>query len=68
MPAVAAHSISATAAPTSCSMIWAMPARRPGAAAQKSASHRLWARRPAQRSARSPSLAPGTWAFSEGSG
>ena len=26
-------------------MIWTIPRRRPGAAAQKSASHRLWARR-----------------------
>ena len=68
MPASAAHSTSATAASTSCSMIWTIPSRRPGAAAQKSASQRLWARSPAQRSSRSPSVAPGTCTFSEGSG
>ena len=39
----------ATEASTSCSMIWAMPARRPGAWQQKSASQRLCACRPAQR-------------------
>ena len=33
----------------------------PGASAQKSASQRLWARRPAQRRSRSPSVAPGGW-------
>ncbi len=43
-------------ASTSCSRICAMPARRPGAAAQKSASQRLWARRPAQRRSRSPAV------------
>ena len=39
-----------TDASTSWSMIWAMPARRPGAWLQKSASQRLCACRPAQRS------------------
>ena len=34
-----------------------MPARRPGAVAQKSASQRLWARSPSQRRSRSPASA-----------
>ena len=46
-PLALAHSISRTDASTSCSMIWAIPARRPGAWLQKSASHRLCAWRPA---------------------
>ncbi len=36
--------------------IWATPARRPGAWAQKSASHRLWAWIPAQRRSYSASV------------
>src|SRR5262245_52910506 len=46
-------------------MIWAMPARRPGAWLQKSASQRLWAWSPAQRRSRSPSVAPGGWCTSD---
>ena len=53
-PFAFAHSISRTDASTSWSMIWAMPARRPGAWLQKSASHRLCACSPAHRRARSP--------------
>ena len=45
-----------------------MPARRPGAAAQKSASQRLWARSPSQRRARSPASAAGGWCTSEACG
>ena len=60
-PFCLAHSISFTDASTSWSMIWAMPARRPGAWPQKSASHRLCACSPAHRLARSPSVAPGGW-------
>ncbi len=45
----AAHRTSATASPMSLAKTWMMPARRPGVAAQKSASQRLWAWTPAQR-------------------
>ena len=48
-PAARDLRISRTASSTSLSRICATPARRPGAAAQKSASQRLWARSPAQR-------------------
>ena len=64
-PLALAHSISRTDPSTSCSMIWAMPARRPGAWPQKSASQRLCARSPAQRRSRSPSVAPGGWCTSD---
>ena len=63
-----AQRISSTAASTSCSRICAMPARRPGAAAQKSASQRLCACRPAQRSSRSPASAAGGWCTSDAFG
>ena len=42
-------------------MTCAMPARRPGASAQKSAIQRLCACSPAQRASRSPALAGGGW-------
>ena len=48
-PCSAAHSISSTDPSTSPRKIWMIPARRSGASLTKSASQRLWARRPAQR-------------------
>ena len=51
-----AQRISATAASTSWSRICAIPARRPGVSAQKSASQRLCAFSPSQRSSCSPAL------------
>ncbi len=44
-----AQRISATVSSTSSMNSCAAPKRRPGAASQKSLSHRLWAWRPAQR-------------------
>lgn len=58
-PASTAHRISWTASWTSLRRIWKTPARRPGAAAQKSASQRLWARRPAQRRRNSSAVGAG---------
>ena len=46
---LAAQRTSATASAMSLAKTWMMPARRPGVAAQKSASQRLWAWTPAQR-------------------
>ncbi len=46
-------------------VIWAMPARRPGASAQKSASQRLWACSPAQRRSASAAVTAGGWAVRE---
>jgi hypothetical protein len=63
-----AQRTSSTARSMSCSRIWATPARRPGVAAQKSASQRLWAWSPAQRRSRSPDVAGGGWFSSEGAG
>jgi hypothetical protein len=48
-----------------CSITCAMPARRPGVCEQKSASQRLWARRPAQRRSTSPWSADGGWNVSD---
>ena len=45
----AAHEISASASSRWFTKTWTTPARRPGAAAQKSASQRLWAWTPAHR-------------------
>ena len=52
----------------SCSMIWHIPARRPGASAQKSAIHRLWACRPAHLAWRSAAEVGGGWSVSEALG
>ena len=54
--AVAAQRTSATASSMRLAKIWATPARRPGAWAQKSASQRLWAWMPAQRRSYSASV------------
>lgn len=65
-PASADRWISSTARPTSFRRIWKTPARRPGAAAQKSASQRLWARSPAQRCSNSAAVGAGAIRDAEG--
>ena len=56
MPASLAQRISATVSSTLSMNSWAMPKRRPGAASQKSFSHRLCAFRPAHRRSYSSAL------------
>ena len=65
MPASFAQRTSATDASMSCRVIWMMPARRPGASAQKSTSQRLWACSPAQRRSASAAVTAGGWAVSD---